>query len=98
LHISKRIIEANTGSIETKDNEVGAANILKEKKINMITIEYHSLNNYDLIKKNILKESGYYIFYSSKHMSSIHKDSKYVNEHIIAKLRVLEMMMITAKS
>jgi FkbM family methyltransferase len=70
----------------------GAAQTLQEKKINMIMVEYHSLDNYQLIKK-ILKENGYFIFYSSKHRPSIHKDSKYVNGHIIAKLKVLDMKM-----
>lgn len=70
----------------------GAAQTLKEKKIIMIMVEYHSLDNYRLAKK-ILKENGYSIFYSSKHRPSIHKDSKYVNGHIIAKLRVLDMKM-----
>ncbi|MGN6823292.1 MAG: FkbM family methyltransferase [Candidatus Nitrosocosmicus sp.] len=63
----------------------GAAKTLQEKKINMMMIEYHSLDNYELIKQ-ILKENGYSVFYSSKHRPAIHKDSKYVNGHIIAKL------------
>lgn len=63
----------------------GAAQTLKEKKIKIIMIEYHSLENHNYIV-NLLMELGYSVQYSSKQRPAIHKDPKYVNGHIIAKL------------
>jgi FkbM family methyltransferase len=63
----------------------GAAQTLKKKKIRMIMIEYHSHENHNYII-NLLRELGYSVQYSSKQRPAIHKDPKYVNGHIIAKL------------
>jgi FkbM family methyltransferase len=87
--LSENIDNISLIKIDVEDAEIltlkGAIETLQKKKIKMMMIEYHSLENYNYIIK-LLRELGYSISYSSKHRPAIHKDPKYVNGHIIAKL------------
>ena len=86
---SENINNISLIKIDVEDAEIltlkGANGTLQKKKIKMMMIEYHSLESYNYIIK-LLRELSYSISYSSQHRLAIHKDPKYVNGHIIAKL------------
>jgi FkbM family methyltransferase len=65
----------------------GAINILTEKKVRNMIIEYHSFENYDYAVK-LLDEIGYTIINSlQRYNSKTSTEKKFVNGHIIATLK-----------
>jgi FkbM family methyltransferase len=65
----------------------GAINILTEKKVRNMIIEYHSFENYDYAVK-LLDEIGYTIINSQqRYNDKISTEKKFVNGHIIATLK-----------
>ena len=63
----------------------GAMESLRKRKINNILIEYHSVENYNLLIK-MLEQLGY--IYSVDSRYEISKDVKYINGHIMARLNL----------
>ena len=65
----------------------GAINILTEKKVRNMIIEYHSFENYDYAVK-LLDEIGYTIINSEqRYNDKTSTEKKFVNGHIIATLK-----------
>ena len=65
----------------------GAINILTEKKVRNMIIEYHSFENYDYAVK-LLDEIGYTIINSQqRYNDKTSTEKKFVNGHIIATLK-----------
>jgi FkbM family methyltransferase len=65
----------------------GAINILTEKKVRNMIIEYHSFENYDYAVK-LLDEIGYTIINSlQRYNNKTSTEKKFVNGHIIATLK-----------
>ena len=63
----------------------GAMESLRKRKINNILIEYHSVENYNLLIK-MIEQLGY--IYSVDSRYEISKDVKYINGHIMARLNL----------